>query len=223
SGPSRTAQSARMGNRRGPIGPRDPRRAFRPRLVGRVAGTCAPTSSIPLLREAFSSMNQLTAPPAAPSRRARLSLVAHAAAGSLLLGGLSAAQEARRPAPVFAAGQAQVADAFALDDEWIRHELWVETGFDSDGDGRKDRMHVAVTRQAQTDSEGLKVPVIYETSPYYSGVGTLDSDYFWNPRHELGEDPPPRQAMPDIRHRGRSVLSRSLVRTWVPRGFAVVH
>src|SRR5690606_30752212 len=75
----------------------------------------------------------------------------------------------------------------------------------------------------QTDSEGLKVPVIYETSPYYSGVGTLDSDYFWNPRHELGEDPPPRQAMPDIRHRGRSVLSRSLVRTWVPRGFAVVH
>jgi hypothetical protein len=34
------------------------------------------------------------------------------------------------------------------------HRLWVETGFDSDGDGKNDRMHVDVTRPKQTDTEG---------------------------------------------------------------------
>ncbi|MEO5511769.1 MAG: Xaa-Pro dipeptidyl-peptidase, partial [Longimicrobiales bacterium] len=66
-----------------------------------------------------------------------------------------------KAAPVFVNGQAQVVPAFADSTQWIRQELWVETEFDSDGDGRKDRMHVDVTRQRQTETEGLKVAVIY--------------------------------------------------------------
>ncbi len=129
-----------------------------------------------------------------------------------------------KAAPVFVEGQAQVVPAFSDRDQWIRHDLWVETEFDSDGDRRPDRMHVCVTRQAQTDSEGLRVPVIYETSPYFSGVGSTDSQYFWNPRHELGEKPPARGKMPPVPFtERRPVISNSLVRTWVPRGFAVVH
>jgi len=68
-------------------------------------------------------------------------------------------------APRFVDGQAQVVEAFSKPAEWIREQLWVETEFDSDRNGKRDRVHVDVTRQAQTQSAGLKVPVIYESSP----------------------------------------------------------
>ena len=125
---------------------------------------------------------------------------------------------------VFKDGEAQIVEPFNDPDLWIRHDLWVETSFDSDGDGRLDRMHVDVTRPRQTDSEGLKLPVIYETSPYYSGVGENEDDYFWNPRHELGETPPARQHFPQPELRtNRPIISKSLTKEWVPRGFIVVH
>ena len=50
--------------------------------------------------------------------------------------------------PVFVDGQAQVVDAFSDSSRWVRDVLWVETEFDSDGDGSRDRMHVDVTRPA---------------------------------------------------------------------------
>ena len=37
--------------------------------------------------------------------------------------------------PVFRDGQAQVVPGFNDATRWIRHDLWVETEFDSDGDG----------------------------------------------------------------------------------------
>jgi X-Pro dipeptidyl-peptidase len=40
--------------------------------------------------------------------------------------------------PVFANGQAQIVPSFQDPSGWIRHDLWVETRFDSDGDGRRD-------------------------------------------------------------------------------------
>lgn len=125
---------------------------------------------------------------------------------------------------VFVDGQTQVVSAFADPGSWIREELWVETEFDSDGDGALDRVHVDVTRPAQTDTEGLKVPVVYESSPYYAGVGSTDGAYFWNVHQELGDEPPVRQEMPDIAYeRERPIISTSQLATWVPRGFAVVH
>ena len=140
---------------------------------------------------------------------------------------LVASAQSQEPATaVFKDGQAQIVPAFKDRDQWIRHDLWVETSFDSDGDGRMDRMHVDVTRQGQTDSEGLRVPVIYETSPYYCGVASDGEgpSSFWDPKHEIGEEPPTRIHPPEIAHQSRRpVLSESLVRTWVPRGFAVVH
>lgn len=126
--------------------------------------------------------------------------------------------------PVFKDGQAQVVDAFKNSKEWIVHELWVETEFDSDGDNKKDRVHVSVTRQKQTDTEGLKVPVVYVSSPYFAGVSSSDRKYFWNPRQELGAEPPKRTHPPTIQRRNTSpLISRSHRLTWVPRGFAVVH
>ncbi|HRX20034.1 MAG TPA: hypothetical protein P5135_13360, partial [Gemmatimonadales bacterium] len=57
---------------------------------------------------------------------------------------------AQQVGPVIVDGQAQVVEAFSDSTTWIREHLWVETEFDSDGDGRPDRMHVDVTRPAAT-------------------------------------------------------------------------
>lgn len=130
---------------------------------------------------------------------------------------------ADKTVPQFADGQAQVVEGFQDSKRWIRERLWVEAEFDSDHDGRKDRLHVDVTRPRQTDSEGLKLPVIYESSPYYAGVSSSDKQYFWDPRQEVGGPPRPRPHPPAIPYQKRDRISDSLVAAWVPRGFVVVH
>lgn len=122
-------------------------------------------------------------------------------------------------------GQAQIITDFEDQSLWIRHDLWVETDFDTDGNGKPDRMHVAVTRPAQTESADLKLPVIYESSPYYAGIaGSRPFDYFWDVRHELGELAPQRNPAPKIKRKGyRPIISNSQIEAWVPRGFIVVH
>ena len=151
----------------------------------------------------------------------RIALFVAAVVAVVLLPGAAAAQDGL----VIEDGQAQVVPAFADSSAWIRHELWVETEFDSDGDGRPDRVHVDVTRPAQTAGDGLRVPVIYETSPYYSGVAGIDFAHFWDLRQEVGGEPPPRDPFPPtIQHiASQPRISNSHVATWVPRGFAVVH
>ena len=125
--------------------------------------------------------------------------------------------------PVFKDGEAQIVEAFNDKSKWIRHDLWVETTFDTDGDGKLDRMHVDVTRQEQTKTEGLKLPVVYESSPYYSGVANGGSELFWNVKHELGEKVA-NPVHPDVKRRGkRPIISNSQIKTWVPRGYIVVH
>jgi len=145
--------------------------------------------------------------------------------GSTILIGLAAGSIlSQEPAkPIFSDGQAQVVPAFANQQDWIRERLWVETSFDSDRDGKKDRVHVGVIRQKQTETEGLKVPVVYESSPYFAGTGN-GRQILWDVRHELGAEPPPRTAKPEIPFDpNRTSVSNALVSTWVPRGFAVVH
>jgi X-Pro dipeptidyl-peptidase len=125
--------------------------------------------------------------------------------------------------PIFRDGQSQIVPAFNIPEEWIREELWVETEFDTDGDGEPDRVHVAVVRPRQTETEGLKVPVIYESSPYFSGTAPGDLGYFWNVRQEVGGPPPIRADAPAVQERIQPGISGSQEGTWVPRGFAVVH
>ncbi len=160
-------------------------------------------------------------PPLVLSLGALLGQAAPAAAGGQTPQAGPPAEAAR---PVFVDGQAQVVPAFEDPASWIRHDLWVETEFDSDGDGRPDRVHVDVTRPGQTDDGGLRVPVIYETSPYYSGTGSPSQQFFWDIRQEVGDAPPRRNPMPSITHQSRRpTISSSHVGQWVPRGFAVVH
>jgi X-Pro dipeptidyl-peptidase len=152
--------------------------------------------------------------------------LASASLASLVALVVSAVPLARQEAPArphFVDGQAQIVPAFEDESQWIRETLWVETEFDSDRDGRPDRMFVGVARQRQTETDGLKVPVIYESSPYFAGTSG-DRKFLWDVRQELGEPSPPRTSQPPIEFRPvRDRVSNSQVATWVPRGFAVVH
>ena len=133
----------------------------------------------------------------------------------------TSAQE--KAAPIFKEGEAQIVPAFNDESKWIRTDLWVETSFDSDGDGRLDRMHVDVTRPAQTETEGLKLPVVYESSPYYAGVANGGKELFWNVKHELGAKVT-GPFHPEVTRTGkRPIISNSQIKTWVPRGYVVVH
>jgi X-Pro dipeptidyl-peptidase len=139
-----------------------------------------------------------------------------------LVASLSFAQSGIKP--VFDNGEAQIIPEFADESNWIREDLWVETTFDSDMDGKKDRMHVDVTRPVHTDTEGLKLPVIYISSPYFAGVAGGGQETFWNVRHNLGDTPPKHVHPPEIERTGeRPIISESHVSTWVPRGYIVVH
>ena len=124
--------------------------------------------------------------------------------------------------PFFKNGEAQIVQEFKDPSTWIRHDLWVETSFDSDGDGKMDRMHVAVTRPSQTE-DGLQLPVVYETSPYYAGTAGDVPGLFWDVKHELGEHPKPRIHVEVKRIGKRPIISNSQIGKWVPRGYIVVH
>lgn len=126
--------------------------------------------------------------------------------------------------PVIKDGEAQIVEAFNTPDQWIRHDLWVETEFDTDGDGKLDRMHVSVTRPYQTETDKLKLPVIYETSPYYSGVAADVKGIMWDVRHELGEDAPTPRIHPEVQRTGtRPIIANTLINDWIKRGFIIVH
>jgi X-Pro dipeptidyl-peptidase len=125
--------------------------------------------------------------------------------------------------PTFVNGMAQVVPAFQDTATWIRQHLWVETDFDSDHDGKKDRVHVDVTRPGQTESEGLKVSIVYGSSPYFAG--TAGGAPNWDVHQELdGPSPMKKYAGgPPYRADRVRISDRTLVPIWVPRGFAVVH
>ena len=129
---------------------------------------------------------------------------------------------AESPRPAFVDGMAQVVPAFK--DNWGEQDLFVETEFDSDGDGKLDRMHVSVTRPRPTETDGLKVPVIYQSSPYYAGIGSTAPAHMWSPRQNLNSPPPKHETPPGIPQESkRPRLSGEHLGEWVPRGFAVVH
>ena len=71
---------------------------------------------------------------------------------------------------------------------------------DTDFDGRRDRVHVDVSRPMETETDGLKVPVIYEDSPYYAGGTDVTN---WAVDHEIGVPPastPARAVLPGRHH-----------------------
>ncbi|HWK28744.1 MAG TPA: CocE/NonD family hydrolase [Solirubrobacter sp.] len=137
-------------------------------------------------------------------------------------GAMSAAAPAPDGAvPTFVNGMAQNVFSSSSAD-WISGEVWVESDFDSDGDGKPDRLHADYTLPKETSTDGLKVPVIFEDSPYYGGTASRYSN--WVVDHELGAQPPDRPFAAFFNGTNTSPTISSIYEsTWLPRGFAVVH
>jgi len=129
-----------------------------------------------------------------------------------------------KAAPVFENGEAQIVEAFNNPEDWVHHDLWVETEFDSDGDGDLDRMHVSVSRPKQTETEDLKLPIIYITSPYFAGVAQDLPGSMWNVKRELGGKSEER-VHPEVKRKAapRPMISYSHIKKWLPRGYVIVH
>lgn len=116
-------------------------------------------------------------------------------------------------------GMMQPVLEFADSTQIIRQSLWVVTNYDSDRDGKLDRVHVQVTRPGAAEKAGLKIPILMLSSPY---IGPTNGDSpNWDVNQELGAAPPPR-VLPTFRTFSETMRLNQGPVQWVARGFAAV-
>jgi X-Pro dipeptidyl-peptidase len=109
----------------------------------------------------------------------------------------------------------------------IEQTVFVETELDSDFDGRRDRVRIRLSRPRETDTQGYKVPVVFEHSPYRGNTGSLPNhnvDFDRMPQEILGSKKAKRRraAAAVARARSKPDLPTQLDNSYVPRGYAVV-
>ncbi len=148
-----------------------------------------------------------------PSRR--LLLLTAIACAVAILAPVSAT--AQNPPIVVENGLTQPIYNFA---DAIEQRVWVETTLDTDGDGNLDRVVVDLSRPRETDTAGLKVPVIMEASPYRSGTwGSIQNHQDFRLIDLL---PQSIFVHPDDQVGPRADLPGTLDNYYVPRGYGVV-
>ena len=100
----------------------------------------------------------------------------------------------------------------------IREQVWVQAPVDSDGDGERDRVAVRIIRPRETEA-GVKVPVIFQPSPYYAGLNDV-------PNHDDVDRDGAAARRGEVSGADRAaetvVFSGYLDNYFVPRGYAVV-
>ena len=172
-----------------------------------------------------------------PNRRFRLTAAAAiaAVAAALIAAPPAGAKDDRpTPPPWLLVDDGVSQPQFSFDDA-IEESLYVETEVDSDRDGLLDRVHLRLSRPEETETLGIKVPVIFEHSPYRFGTNGA-------PNHGVDVDVLPQESIQPQGHQAASVASGaaslsasqattlkaspnlpgSLDNFWVPRGYAVV-
>lgn len=158
--------------------------------------------------------------------RQRRSLLLAAALSAITILAVPAAPAAAKPAPVpgIVVRDGITQPVFSLADA-IEERVWVETPLDTDHDGVRDRVVADVSRPRETATAGLKVPVVFEHSPYRKGT--------WNdvPYPSVLVDELPQTGLGGQSHnrslaigvqRAKANLPGSLDDYYVPRGYAVV-
>ncbi len=157
-----------------------------------------------------------------PAHRLRLVLAATAAASALAAAPASA-QTTQQPPPWLQVqdGVTQPQFDFA---QAIEETVFVESELDTDGDGRLDRIRIRLSRPAETESQGYKVPVVFEHSPYRGDLGGLPNhpvDFDEMPQEGGTRDHGAKKARA-ARARSKADLPTLLDNYYVPRGYAVV-
>jgi X-Pro dipeptidyl-peptidase len=143
----------------------------------------------------------------------------------------AAAQE-RTPPPWLNLQDGVTQPVFSLANA-IEQTEFVESEVDSDGDGQRDRVRIRISRPGETATQGIKVPVVFEHSPYRGDLGSL-------PNHNVDLDALPQESLgaakvaragrarraaaraAHARLRLRADLPTQLDNYYVPRGYAVV-
>lgn len=98
----------------------------------------------------------------------------------------------------------------------IRERVFIETTVDSDFDGRRDRVEARIIRPKETEGR-LKVPTIFEPSPYWAGIHNV-------PNHDdIDRDDPGASARRSSTRSEEDILFYGFLDNYfVPRGYAVV-
>ena len=108
----------------------------------------------------------------------------------------------------------------------IEQTVFVETPVDSDLDGKRDKVRIRLSRPGETSTQGIKVPVIFEHSPYRFGTdGAPNHNVDFDVLPQEFVQPRSRIAQEDLRIAGAKPipdLPGGLDNFWVPRGYAVV-
>jgi len=113
----------------------------------------------------------------------------------------------------------------------VEETLFVQTTVDSDLDGKRDRVRLRLSRPGETETQGIKVPVIFEHSPYRYNPGDAENhnvDFDVLPQESIqprGADrgQPSARTVASSAARGPAPdLPGGLDNYWVPRGYAVV-
>src|SRR5918994_399706 len=86
---------------------------------------------------------------------------------ALAIAGPAPAQAPDPPTIVVENGLTQPVFSFA---NAIEQRVWIQTEVDTDGDGALDRVLADLSRPRETETEGFKVPVVFEHSPYREDV-----------------------------------------------------
>ena len=169
------------------------------------------------------------------ARRLRLVLGAVAAFAVFALPAAPAAAKDPSPPPWLNVQDGVTQPVFPFANA-IEEVVFVESGVDSDGDGARDRIRIRISRPGETESQGIKVPVVFEHSPYRGDLGGLPNhpvDVDRMPQEEAGGDAQAAasrrsatSARAEARARARAGampdLPGSLDNYYVPRGYAVV-
>jgi X-Pro dipeptidyl-peptidase len=157
---------------------------------------------------------------------------ATAVLAALLLSAAPAAAQDRTPPPWLNLQDGVTQPVFPFENA-IEEVVFVESEVDSDGDGARDRVRIRISRPGETLSQGIKVPVVFEHSPYRGDSGSLPNhnvDLDELPQETLGKAKAARAGRAGrtaaraarARARLRADLPGTLDNYYVPRGYAVV-
>jgi len=139
----------------------------------------------------------------------------------------AAAQPTGTPAPHIVVTDGMTQPVFSFADA-IEERVYVQTPVDTDHDGKLDRVAIEISRPRETATQGFKVPVIFEQSPYRKDT--------WDdvPYPSVLVDDLPQNgssgradllhsaAEPNPNAAAKANLPGSLDDYYVPRGYAVV-
>jgi X-Pro dipeptidyl-peptidase len=156
---------------------------------------------------------------------ARTQIIALSAALTVVAATAAPAAAADPPGPIFDPTTGVTLDLPTELRASVDSGAYVETDYDSDGDGKNDLIHFDITRPTAS-GPAWQVPVIMEASPYYGGspAGGVKNIHLWDITGELNTQPPLRASTPfNVRVNPVSRISTSFESTWVKRGYAVMH